>query len=121
VSSGGWKVVAIVGGIIAIGAGIAALVWPEPTLVVLGVFVAWYLLIRGIFDITLALTHTHVRGWWLGLIAGIIGIALGACAIGNPDRSTLLLITIIGVWTIFKGVFDLVAAFHYRGLQHQLA
>jgi uncharacterized membrane protein HdeD (DUF308 family) len=121
VSAGGWRIMAIIGGVVAIGAGIAALVWPEPTLVVLGVFVAWYLLFRGIFDIAISLSHTQVRGWWLGLIAGIVAIALGAWAIGNPDRSTLLLITIIGVWTIFKGVFDLVAAFHYRDLKQALA
>lgn len=121
VTAGGWRVMAIIGGVVAIAAGVAALVWPKPTLVVLGVFVAWYLLFRGIFDIALALSHTNVRGWWLGLIAGIVAIALGAWAIGNPDRSTLLLITIIGVWTIFKGVFDLVAAFHYRDLKQALA
>ena len=62
-------------------------------------------------------SNTHVRGWWLGLIAGIVAIGLGAWAIGNPERSTLLLITIIGIWTIFKGVFDLVAAFHYRDMK----
>ena len=121
VTSGAWKWMGIIGGVIAIGAGIAALVWPKPTLVVLGVFVAWYLLFRGIFDIAIALSNTHVRGWWLGLVAGIIAIGLGAWAIGNPERSTLLLITIIGIWTIFKGVFDLVAAFHYRGMKKALA
>jgi uncharacterized membrane protein HdeD (DUF308 family) len=121
VATGGWRWMAIIGGVIAIGAGIAALVWPEPTLVVLGVFVAWYLLFRGIFDIALALSNRHVRGWWLGLVAGIVAIALGAWAIGNPERSTLLLITIIGVWTIFKGVSDLVAAFHYRDMKKALA
>lgn len=121
VSAGGWRVMAIIGGVVAIAAGIAALVWPAPTLVVLGVFVAWYLLFRGVFDVALALSLTHVRGWWLGLIAGIVAIALGAWAIGNPARSTLLLITIVGLWAIFKGVADLVAAFHYRDLKKALA
>lgn len=121
VTTGAWRWMGIIGGVIAIGAGIAALVWPKPTLVVLGVFVAWYLLFRGIFDIAVALSNRHVRGWWLGLVAGIIAIGLGAWAIGNPERSTLLLITIIGIWTIFKGVFDLVAAFHYRGMKKALA
>ena len=121
VTTGAWRWMGIIGGVIAIGAGIAALVWPKPTLVVLGVFVAWYLLFRGIFDIAVALSNRHVRGWWLGLVAGIIAIGLGAWAIGNPERSTLLLITIIGIWTIFKGVFDLVAAFHYRGMEKALA
>jgi uncharacterized membrane protein HdeD (DUF308 family) len=121
VTRGGWRVLAIVGGILAIGAGVAAIAWPEPTLLVLGVLVAWYLLFRGIFDIAVALSHTHVKGWWLGLIGGIIEIALGAWAIGNPDRSVLLIITIVGVWTIFRGVFDLVAAFRLRDLKKSLA
>ena len=114
--TGGWRWLAIIGGTLAIGAGIAALVWPEPMLVVVSVFVAWYLLVRGIFDVCVALSHTHVRGWWMPLVAGIIGIGLGAWAIGNPDRSVLLLVSIIGIWSIFKGIADLVASFEYRRL-----
>jgi uncharacterized membrane protein HdeD (DUF308 family) len=111
----------IIGGVLAIAAGIAALVWPEPTLVVVSVFVAWYLLVRGAFDVGIALSHTHVRGWWMGLIAGIIAIALGAWAIGNPDRSVLLFVTIVGIWAIFKGVTDLMAAFAFRDVKKELA
>jgi uncharacterized membrane protein HdeD (DUF308 family) len=108
VLQGGWRWIAVIGGTLAIAAGIAALV-------------AWYLLIRGIFDVCMALSHTHVRGWWMPLVAGIIGIALGAWAIGNPDRSVLLLVSIIGIWSIFKGAADLVAAFAYRDLKKDLA
>lgn len=120
VLQGGWRVFAIVCGVLALGAGIATIVWPGPTLVVLSVFVAWYLLIRGIFEVVIALTNTHVHGWWLGLVSGVIGIALGAWAIGNPDRSVLLLVTIIGVWAIVKGVVDLVSAFRFRDLKKAL-
>jgi uncharacterized membrane protein HdeD (DUF308 family) len=116
VLTGGWRWLTIIGGVLAIIAGIVALVWPEPTLVVISVFVAWYLLIRGIFDVCIALSHTHVHGWWMPLVAGIIGIGLGAWAIGNPDRSVLLLVSIIGIWSIFKGAADLVASFEYRRL-----
>jgi uncharacterized membrane protein HdeD (DUF308 family) len=121
VLTGGWRWLAIIGGTLAIGAGIAALVWPEPTLVVVSVFVAWYLLVRGIFDVCVALSNTHVRGWWMPLVAGIIGIGLGAWAIGNPDRSVLLLVSIIGIWSIFKGVADLVASFEYRRIGKDVA
>jgi len=121
VTHGGWRVLAIVGGIVALGAGIAAIVWPGPTLVVISIFVAWYLLIRGIFDIAIALSQTHLRGWWMGLISGVIGIALGAWAIGNPDRSVLLFVSIIGIWCIFKGAADLMASFSYKHLKKELA
>ncbi len=114
VLEGGWRWLAIIGGALALLAGVVAIVWPEPTLVVISVFVAWYLLIRGLFDVVIALSHTHVRGWWMPLIAGLVGIALGAWAIGNPDRSVLLLVSIIGIWSIFKGVADLMASFEYR-------
>jgi uncharacterized membrane protein HdeD (DUF308 family) len=121
VTSGGWRVLTIVGGIVALAAGIAAIVWPGPTLVVISIFVAWYLLIRGIFDVGISLSHTHIRGWWMGLVSGLVGIALGAWAIGNPDRSVLLFVTIIGIWCIFKGVADLMASFSYQHLKKELA
>jgi uncharacterized membrane protein HdeD (DUF308 family) len=120
VLEGGWRWLTIIGGTLAIAAGIAALVWPEPTLVVISIFVAWYLLIRGIFDVCVALSHTHVRGWWMPLVAGLVAIVLGAWAIGNPDRSVLLLISIIGIWAIFKGAADLMASFEYHGLKKGL-
>jgi uncharacterized membrane protein HdeD (DUF308 family) len=121
VLTGGWRWLSIIGGTLAIGAGIAALVWPEPTLVVVSIFVAWYLLIRGVFDVSVALSHTHVHGWWMPLVAGVIGIFLGAWAIGNPDRSVLLFVSIIGIWAIFKGAADLVASFAYYSLKQDLA
>jgi uncharacterized membrane protein HdeD (DUF308 family) len=121
VVEGGWRWLSIIGGILAVAAGIVALAWPEPTLVVVSVFVAWYLLIRGIFDVAIALTNSHVRGWWMPLIAGLIGIFLGAWAVGNPDRSVLLLVSIIGIWAIFQGVADLMASFAYHRVARELA
>jgi uncharacterized membrane protein HdeD (DUF308 family) len=121
VTTGGWRVLTIVSGILALAAGIAAIVWPGPTLVVISIFVAWYLLIRGAFDVGISLSHTHIHGWWMGLISGVISIALGAWAIGNPDRSVLLFVTIIGIWCIFKGVADLMGAFSYKNMKKELA
>jgi uncharacterized membrane protein HdeD (DUF308 family) len=103
VATGGWRIVAIVGGILGIGAGLGALVWPGATLLVVSLFIAWYLLVSGIFQIVYALSNTAVRGWWLNLVSGILGVGLGAWAIGNPDRSVILLISIIGVWSVFRG------------------
>ena len=68
---GGWRVLALVGGVLATLAAIGVLVWPSPTLLIISIYVAWYLLIRGIFDVVIALSNTSVRGWWLTLLAGI--------------------------------------------------
>ena len=120
VTRGGWRIFTIVAGVLAALAGIGALVWPSPTLLIVSVFVAWYLLIRGVFDVVISLSHTSVRGWWLLLISGIISFGLGAWAIGNPDRSVLLLITIVGIFAIFHGVAELVAGLHYRQARREM-
>ena len=120
VLSGGWRALAITFGILASLAAVGALVWPEPTLLIVAIFVAWYLLFSGIFEAAVALSNTDVRGWWIKLLGGIASIALGAWAIGNPDRSVLLLVTIIGVFAIFRGTADLVAGFQFRELRDEV-
>ena len=114
---GGWRVLAGATAVLGALAAVGALVWPDPTLLIVSLYVAWFLLIRGIFDVLISLSHTDVRGWWLNLISGIISIGLGAWAIGNPDRSVLLLITIIGIFAIFHGTAELMAGLQYR--QHR--
>jgi uncharacterized membrane protein HdeD (DUF308 family) len=121
VTSGGWRALAIAFGVLATLAAVGALVWPEPTLRVVAIFVAWFLLFSGLFEVAIALSNTDVRGWWVQLIGGVASIALGAWAIGNPDRSVLLLVTIIGVFAIFRGTTDLVAGFQFRELRQDAA
>ena len=118
VLSGGGRTLAITFGILASLAAVGALVWPAPTLLIVSIFVAWYLLFSGIFEVTVALCNTDVRGWWIRLLGGIASIALGAWAIGNPDRSVLLLVTIIGIYALCRGTADLVAGFQFRELRH---
>jgi uncharacterized membrane protein HdeD (DUF308 family) len=118
--SGGWRVLAITFGILATFAAVGALVWPGPTLLIVAIFVAWYLLFSGIFELAVALSNTDVRGWWIRLISGIISIGLGAWAIGNPARSVLLLVTVIGIFAIFRGIADLIAGFQFHELRDEV-
>ena len=118
--SGGWRALAITFGILASLAAVGALVWPAPTLLIVSIFVAWYLLFSGIFEVTVALSNTDVRGWWIRLLGGIASFALGAWAIGNPDRSVLLLVTVIGVFAIFRGTADLVTGFQLREVRDEV-
>jgi uncharacterized membrane protein HdeD (DUF308 family) len=118
--SGGWRVLAITFGILGTAAAVGALVWPGPTLLIVSIFVAWYLLFGGIFEVAVALSNTDVRGWWIRLVSGIISIGLGAWAIGNPDRSVLLLVTVIGIFAIFRGTADLIAGFQFHDLRDEV-
>ena len=118
--SGGSRFLAITFGILATIAAVGALAWPGPTLLIVSIFVAWYLLFSGIFEVAIALSNTDVRGWWIRLVSGIVSIGLGAWAIGNPDRSVLLLVTVIGIFAIFRGTADLIAGFQFHELRDEV-
>lgn len=105
----------IVGGILALAAGVVAFVYPGETLRVLALVIGWFLLVAGILDIVNSLLNRHVEGWWLGLAQGIVMLGLGAWAAGEDDRSVILLVTIVGVFCLIRGISDIVAAFRLRG------
>ena len=51
-------------------------------------------------------------GWkWLHGILGVIFVVAGIVAFANPDWTFLALASIIGWWFLFKGAFDVIAAF----------
>jgi uncharacterized membrane protein HdeD (DUF308 family) len=105
----------IVGGVLALVAGVIAFVYPDETLRVLALVIGWFLLVAGILDIVNSLLNRHVEGWWLGLAQGIVMLGLGAWAAGEDDRSVILLVTIVGVFCLLRGINDIVVAFRLKG------
>ena len=95
-------------------AGIITFVWPNQTVLVVAVFVAWYLVFAGIFSIIGAFVGPKREWWWIGIIVGLLEFLLGVWAIGSPGRELLLLINLIGVWLIFYGVGEIFTAFALR-------
>ena len=109
-----WRWLFIVGGILAVAAGIMTFVWPEITLYVVALLVAWYLIIFGIIHLVGALAGPKVRYWWTQLVLGAAELALGVWAVRSWQRSLLTLVTLVGVWAIFHGVAEIFAAFSVR-------
>ena len=80
-----WRWLHVAFGIIAIIAGVAALVWPGQTFLVLAAIIGWYVLFAGIFDIAASFAiQDEVDLWWLQLILGIAQVLIGFWAIGYP-------------------------------------
>lgn len=111
-----WRWLWVVGGVLGIAAGVATFVWPGKTLFVLSVFVAWYLVLSGIFTLIASLASVRLRMWWAGLILGALEIVLGMWAISSPGREVLLLVNLIGIGMILYGVTEIFAAFSVRKL-----
>jgi len=109
-----WRWLFIVGGILGVIAGIITLVWPDITLYVVSIFVAWYLVVFGIMHLVTSLAGPKVSYWWTGLLLGIAELVLGVWAVRSWQRSLLTLVTLVGVWAIFHGVSEIFAAFTVR-------
>lgn len=106
----GWRWLAYVGGVVGIAAGVAAFAWPALTLVVLALVTAWSLVINGVVRIVDSVAGRSRELWWLGLLAGVVELALGLWAIGSPGRELLLLVNLIGIYLIIAGIDAIVVA-----------
>jgi uncharacterized membrane protein HdeD (DUF308 family) len=101
----------IITGILAIAAGIMTFVWPDITLYVVSILVAWFLIVFGIVHLVSALAGPKVPWWWTQLLLGIAELVLGVWAIRSWERSLLTFVTLVGVWAIFIGVNEIFSAF----------
>jgi uncharacterized membrane protein HdeD (DUF308 family) len=110
----GWRWLFIVVGIFAVAAGIMTFVWPDITLYIVSVFVAWYLIVFGIIHLVGALAGPKLAWWWTQLLLGVAELVLGVWAIRSWERSLLTLVTLVGVWAIFHGVNQIFGAFSLR-------
>jgi hypothetical protein len=112
----GWRWLHGVLGVLFIIAGFGALLEPFQTFGVLALFMGWYLLIKGFFDLAASIAFRDALPLWgLGLTAGILEILLGLWALGYPGRSAWLLLIWVGVGALLRGVGDLVAGFTHGG------
>ncbi len=109
-----WRWLFVVAGILAVAAGVITFVWPSITLYVVSVFVAWYLIVFGIMHLVSALAGPKVQWWWTQLLLGVAELVLGVWAVRSWQRSLVTLVTLVGVWAIFFGVSEIVAAFRLR-------
>jgi len=116
-----WRWLWIVLGVISVGAGIIALVWPSETFLVLAAIIGWYLMLRGVFDIVMAFMTKEVNDlWWLSLVVGIGEILIGFWAVGYEGRSIAVLVIWVGAYALFKGISDIFLAFTLRGAGKRL-
>jgi uncharacterized membrane protein HdeD (DUF308 family) len=112
-----WRWLHVTFGVIAIIAGVLALIWPGQTFLVMAAIVGWYVMFVGIIDLVTAITTREDNElWWLGLILGIVAILIGFWAVGYAGRSIALLVVWVGATALIRGISNLIAAFGLHGI-----
>jgi uncharacterized membrane protein HdeD (DUF308 family) len=121
-STTGWKIVHAILGVLFVIAGIWALVHPHAAFTTLASLVAFFLLFKGIFDVTVAfMTKAQFDMWWLQLVVGLLEIVLAFWVSGSFREQAILLVVYVGVIALSRGITELFVAFKLKGLRRRLA
>ncbi len=92
--------------------GIAAIVWPDLTLVTLSLIFAAFLFISGVVNIITGIgTIAHRHGWFLKILMGILEVGVGVYLMKSPLVTAAVFILITGAIFIIQGIIALIAAF----------
>jgi uncharacterized membrane protein HdeD (DUF308 family) len=111
----GWKLAHALIGIACIVIGVVAFIHPGDTFAALAGVLSFYLIIKGAFDIALAIAVHGAPLWWLGLLVGLAELLLGFWAAGDFGHKTVLLLVWVGAAALARGIMDIAAAFALRG------
>ena len=91
--------------------GVVALVWPGATLVTIAIVFGLYLLMSGLFRISVAIFSSTSGALWrvLGVVLGVLLVAAGVYCLVNPEQSLAVLAWVIGFGWIAEGIIDVMA------------
>jgi uncharacterized membrane protein HdeD (DUF308 family) len=105
-------------GVVSIGAGVAAFLWPGLTAIVLLWIVAAWAIVRGLFEIVAAVQlRKAIADEWMLVLAGAVSILFGVALFARPGAGAVALVRFIGAFAILHGVLLAVLAFRLRGLR----
>jgi uncharacterized membrane protein HdeD (DUF308 family) len=94
--------------------GVAMLVWPDVSLLVLVVFVGAWFFADGLIAFALAFAHGHKR---FQMLDGAVGVCVGLVAILQPNVNGLTLLVIVATWAIARGILQMLLAVDLAGGQ----
>jgi len=104
----------VVLGVICVGTGIAAMVWPDLTLLTLGILAGIYLMIAAVLEIIDAVAG-EPGGRAISAILGVIALIAGLICIRRPGESLLAIVIVVGVYLVANGVIRFVRVFSSEG------
>jgi len=101
--------------LIALAAGVIALVWPGPTALVLVLVVGIWAFIGGIFEIFAAFQSGETAGTRaLFIITGLVSILFGVVLFAHPNIGAVTLALLFGLFTLIYGFSQIMMGIELR-------
>jgi uncharacterized membrane protein HdeD (DUF308 family) len=110
-SSTGWRIAHGLLAALLIVVGVASLANFGATFVTLTAIISFYFIIRGCFDVVMALAGSAVPGWWVLLLCGLIELGLGFWAAGSWNSSVVVLVAWVAAGALVHGIGEIALAF----------
>jgi uncharacterized membrane protein HdeD (DUF308 family) len=102
-------------GVLAILAGIVAIVWPDKTFEAFVLLIGVYAFVRGSIWLSFGLLAATARErWWPFVVNGIVGISFGVLTFAEPQAMIVALVSVLGAWAVLTGVLEIIAAVRFR-------
>jgi uncharacterized membrane protein HdeD (DUF308 family) len=107
----------ILSGLLSAAVGVAIIVWPEPGLVAVAIFLGSWLIVTGTLAVAGSFSaRSFLPQWWLLLLTGVLEVALGVLALADPGATLAAIITVGGIWAVVVGVMRIITAFELKRL-----
>ncbi len=107
--------VPVVRGLVAVALGVFAFIWPIATITALVLVFGAVALLDGCLAIGAGIAARRLTSeWWVLLVQGLVGIAIGVLTLRYPSITALALVLLMAVWAIGLGVLQVVAAVQAR-------
>jgi len=104
----------VVGGLAMVLFGLMAFSNPGIALFVLAMFFAASVMVDGVSNIIGSLQNREKDGWWILLLMGLLGAAVGGYALFNPPLSIMAFILIVAFEAMVLGVFLVLLGYKVR-------
>jgi uncharacterized membrane protein HdeD (DUF308 family) len=102
-------------GLVDVAAGVAALVWPGPTALVLVLIVATWAVAAGLFEFFAAFRTGEAAGTRaLSILGGLVSIAFGVVLFAHPASGAVTLALLFGLFNLVFGVWQFVLGIEVR-------
>lgn len=107
----------VVWGLLSVAAGIAVLVWPGITALVLIYVIAVWAILTGITEVVAAIAfRKEITNEWALALGGVLSVAIGVFMAIAPGSGAVALVWLIGVYAIALGIMLVAAGFELRRL-----
>jgi len=120
-SSWGWRILHWLLAVLFVVIGVLSFGNFADTFVTLAAAISFYFVLRGGFDIAMALAGNRLPGWWLMVIVGLIELGLAFWAAGSWNVSVVLLVAWVAAGALVHGIGEIVLALQVQGGRHDVA